>query len=71
MSEELLYFNGINGASGDYETTPMTLASLSKMAQGQPVDKLDRLELEQKRDLILEPHLGLLVFDSSGLRRRR
>lgn len=57
MSDELLYFNGINGATGGYEMRPMTLAKLSKVAQGQSVDELDRLELRQKRDLILE-HKG-------------
>jgi len=56
MSEELLYFNGINGASGDYETPPMTLADLSKVAQGQPLDDKELKELQQKHKAKTEGH---------------
>ena len=31
MSKELLYFNGINGATGEYLTPPMTGEDLSRL----------------------------------------
>lgn len=34
MADEKLYFNGINGASGGYETPPMTAQELAKVALG-------------------------------------
>ena len=37
--DDLLYFNGIDGATGEYETPPLTLAQLSKVAQGGKVEK--------------------------------
>jgi hypothetical protein len=38
-SDDLLYFNGIDGATGEYETPPLTLEQLSKVAQGGRVEK--------------------------------
>jgi len=37
--DDLLYFNGVDGATGDYETPPLTLEQLSKVAQGGKVEK--------------------------------
>src|SRR3990172_4659905 len=37
--DDLLYFNGIDGATGEYETPPLTLEQLSKVAQGGKVEK--------------------------------
>ncbi len=34
MSDELMYFNGINAVSGDYETRPMTAKELAAVAKG-------------------------------------
>jgi hypothetical protein len=34
MSDEVMYFNGINAASGDYETRPMTAKELAAVAKG-------------------------------------
>ena len=45
MSEELLYFNGVNGATGDYGLPPMTGGELSKFIQGEaPPENLDELK---------------------------
>lgn len=38
MSEELIYLNGINGATGDYLTPPLTEAELAQLALEQPGD---------------------------------
>jgi len=55
-SDALLYFNGINGATGRYDLEPMPAAALSQVAQGiaprQPDDKahLDELKRRYQRD---------------------
>jgi hypothetical protein len=55
-SDALLYFNGINGATGRYDLEPMPAAALSEVAQGiaprQPDDKahLDELKRRYQRD---------------------
>jgi hypothetical protein len=38
MSTELLVFNGINGASGDYLLPPMSPQQISEIARGEPWD---------------------------------
>jgi hypothetical protein len=55
-SDALLYFNGINGATGRYDLGPMSADALSQIAQGvaprQPDDKahLDELKRRFQRD---------------------
>ncbi len=39
MSDEKLVFNGINGATGGYLLPEMTPEQISKIAQGEPLDK--------------------------------
>jgi len=56
MSKELLYFNGINGASGEYETPPLTLEQLAKVAQGEQLDEKEIKELQQKNKARTEGH---------------
>ena len=56
MSTELLYFNGINGASGEYETPPLTLEQLAKVAQGEQLDEKEIKELQQKNKARTEGH---------------
>jgi len=48
MSTEQLVFNGINGASGDYLQSPLTPEQVSKMAQGEKLDKDHLDDLEEK-----------------------
>lgn len=48
--DDLLYFNGINGASGDYEAQPLTLEALAKIAQGEKLDEQDLKELKDKHN---------------------
>jgi hypothetical protein len=56
MSEELLYFNGINGASGEYETPALTLEQLASLAKGETLDEKDLKELRQKNKAKTEGH---------------
>ncbi len=46
MSEELLFFNGIDGASGEYLLPPMTVQQVSEIAQGEPQDEDHLRELK-------------------------
>ena len=54
---DLLYFNGINGATGSYGLEPMTAESLSNQildAKFAELDKLKELEAKLKRDTVTE-----------------
>ena len=50
MSEELLYFNGINGATGEYDLPPMTPHQLAQVISGEEVDEGFLSELKQRRE---------------------
>lgn len=52
MDTEELYFNGIDGASGDYLLPPLTPEQLAKIAQGEEFDPTDLSELKQKNDQV-------------------
>ena len=41
MDEQLLYFNGIDGASGEYTLPPLTPAQFSAVAQGEALTETD------------------------------
>jgi hypothetical protein len=43
-----LYFNGIDGASGDYLLPPLTPEQLAKIAQGEDFDPIEISELKKK-----------------------
>ncbi|MEH1839619.1 MAG: hypothetical protein V7L20_12810 [Nostoc sp.] len=43
-----LYFNGIDGASGEYLLSPLTPEQLSKIAQGEDFDPIEISELKKK-----------------------
>lgn len=57
MSEDLLFFNGINGASGDYLLPPLTPEQITKIAQGEEFDPehLDELQRKYKHVKGIEP----------------
>ncbi len=46
--QELLYFNGINGSTGDYLLPPMTTEQVSRIAQGQKFDPDELQDIELK-----------------------
>ena len=50
--EDLLFFNGINGASGDYLLPPLSAEQVSKIAQGEEFDPEHLDELQKKNDLV-------------------
>jgi len=49
-SDDLLYFNGVDGESGDYETQPLSLDALAKVAQGEKLDPEDLKDLKAKHE---------------------
>ncbi|MSP12472.1 MAG: hypothetical protein EXR62_05885 [Chloroflexi bacterium] len=57
-NSDLLFFNGINGASGDYLMPPLTAADVSKIAQGEQLDPQHVKELENWHALHTQDNLG-------------
>jgi hypothetical protein len=53
--EDLLFFNGINGASGDYLLPPLSAEQVSKIAQGEEFDPDNLEDIELKKRQIEEP----------------
>ncbi|TAF09614.1 MAG: hypothetical protein EAZ77_04795 [Nostocales cyanobacterium] len=48
MNSEEMYFNGINGSSGDYLLPPLTAEQIAKIAQGEDFDPTELSELRKK-----------------------
>ncbi|MBU0608803.1 MAG: hypothetical protein KKI08_13025, partial [Armatimonadetes bacterium] len=46
MATDLLFFNGVDGASGDYLLPPLPPEAVSKLAQGEPLDEQHLGELK-------------------------
>jgi hypothetical protein len=46
MSNQLLHFNGVNGATGDYLLTPQPAEVIARIAQGEPLDRNHVAELK-------------------------
>ncbi len=51
-SEELLVFNGIDGATGGYLLPPLTPEQISRIAQGEDIDPALLIELRKKTDFL-------------------
>jgi hypothetical protein len=60
MSTELLFFNGINGASGDYLLPPMLPEDISKVAQGEKLDPEHMKELKARHQRAGEAVMGVM-----------
>jgi hypothetical protein len=60
-SDNLLFFNGINGATGDYDLPPQTPAEIASVARGIPLDAAHRQDLNIRRDIDAQSqaHYGL------------
>ena len=58
MSEELLHFNGINGASGEPLLPPMTPQDLAKIAQGETFEEKHIQELKWRHERATSEHFG-------------
>jgi hypothetical protein len=48
MSTEEIYFNGIDGATGNYLLPPLTAEQIAKIAQGEEFDPIELSELKKK-----------------------
>ena len=59
MDEELLYFNGINGATGGYLLEPVTAAELGRVALGQKEEKARLDELAYRKARAEEGHYAI------------
>jgi hypothetical protein len=59
MNTELLVFNGIDGASGEYLLPPMTPQDIAKIAQGEKLDEKHLNELKWRHRQLTEAHLGV------------
>lgn len=46
--DDLIFINGINASSGDYDFPPMSLDDMAKLAQGEALDEADIKELQAK-----------------------
>jgi hypothetical protein len=60
MSEEILYFNGVNGATGEYLLPPLSPQQVSKIAQGEKFDQLELIELQQRWNRSQDQPMGLV-----------
>ena len=58
MTEELLYFNGVNGDTGDYDLDPMTAARLFDVLRG-VAEPENIKELKYRVEWEAEQHLGV------------
>lgn len=58
MPDELLYFNGINGATGEYLLEPQAPNVISKIAQGETLDQAQVKELKFWYQRVTQQHLG-------------
>ncbi|MGH8658855.1 MAG: hypothetical protein ACREV4_10405 [Gammaproteobacteria bacterium] len=59
MHSDLLLFNGINGASGDYLLPPMNASEISKIAQGETFDEKHLNELKWRHQQLSAAHFGV------------
>jgi hypothetical protein len=59
MSTELLVFNGIDGASGEYLLPPLSPQEISKIAQGEKLDLAHLSELKWRYQQATQAHLGV------------
>lgn len=57
MSEELLYFNGINGATGEYAFPPLTAKQILEIAKGEEINPAHLSELNSRARP--EQHFGV------------
>ena len=59
-TDELHYFNGIDGTTGEYLLPPMTTEQLAKLARGETFDPAHLSELKKKHADLQERHFALI-----------
>ena len=59
MSDELMFFNGIDGASGNYSQPALSAAEISKLIRGEKADDGHLRELKFRHDAATESHFGV------------
>src|SRR4051794_30863854 len=68
MPDDLLYFNGIDGSTGDYLTPPLPLDALSRLAAKDELEKELREELSRKYAIQQTPDYDIRAgLDRSNL----
>src|SRR3954470_12679979 len=60
MNEELWYFNGVDGATGEYLLPPMSPARVGALARGESWDEAQFRELKWRREQANAAHLGVI-----------
>jgi hypothetical protein len=58
-SADKWFFNGVDGASGEYAVPPMTPKEVFALAVGASVEEAERADLESRRDELQRPHAGV------------
>jgi hypothetical protein len=60
MDQDLLIFNGIDGATGGYLQSPMSVREASLLARGESLDSAHAAELKARRERESEGHYGVI-----------
>jgi hypothetical protein len=68
MSDDLLYFNGIDGSTGDYLVPPLPLEALCRIARNDELEEAHRRELRRRYEMQQNPDYDLRAgLDRSDL----
>jgi hypothetical protein len=61
MKDDLMIFNGVNGASGEYDLPPQRPEDIARIARGIPIEEAHRRDISIRRDLdaSMGEHYGL------------
>ena len=61
IEDKMLIFNGINGATGEYDLPPQDPADIASVARGVPVDPAHKQDIDIRRDIDAsrQDHYGL------------
>ena len=62
MTDDLLYFNGIDGETGEPLLPPMPIETVAELAQGKPVDEEQMAELRNRQRMLQGPEADFGVM---------
>ncbi|QDT50539.1 hypothetical protein Pan258_46180 [Symmachiella dynata] len=60
-ADDLLYFNGVNGSTGDYLLEPMPPNQIAAIAKGKPLEKRQMAELQQLCERMTKARYGVVA----------